>query len=1774
MAQWQQLLAGVGDPALRAQGAFGAVAGPRFGEGVWVEFDDYVPGASDATPQLGARIGRVVGYRSQSTRPSTRVAGPVAGPVVLVDVGDQTLAAVPDARLRVASRAAIESAALGAVAEIASVAADPAVELEETRPPEHVGVGWRAVLQYPFGYKITDADLLRFAVARYPDRDVLDADYMRPGRVALLLSDRKPSRTAAGNRVAVRRAARGALSAAIAQAPDDPGPIWAPLSEVLGAVRDVLPPREALHAKTPEEWAQLRSELQTGWDESKPLRLHVNNGELSVNEGKHRLYAAMDIGLEDIPVEVTHLGRTDRYRDGDLLVVWAVGPHGDKPDDYYEHQADAQRAFEAAPEGHSLQRYEFRVPTGGDFGSVLSGDAQEVRSKLIDFKESSTEYWHVVMLNGEPVAEYDDWHYDDAHAHAARVGGTVREEKRPRKTVQAVAAAAAATAAPRVAQMLPLPEFRGVDNPRIPGGDAPPVSTESQAPGDYAAQSDRTNPGSNSSFSDEKPSGVTRSAYKRDSVPAATLARWTSDDTPYAVFSSHTSGQSISETKKAFEALIADLRSAGYTPVRVRGKWEDTRFDPKTREPILDPTGQPTTQLRAEPAVLVRDISFEVAVNYGRAYKQNSIIYKDESGVVGMYDLESGQVRVPASDGRPLFGAEAVAIQPTVSKQQDPEHAGRGAPSAADLYSRLRGSSFAYQYDWDADASVLPFGASPVTRAMVEEHYAPRPRTPNVGRDTPASSRPRASDVGAPTNGSGGGSSGGTDSRVIARRNAASLAQARPDRRDDAPVAGQTRSVPASQDRSGDSRSARASSSRRQSQGPSRSLELAQRAGAADVAGEDTSLARPEPGAKLSLPPKGLAGPIESVTVESVSPDGSVRVQTRESGVREIPAGLWRYLLHGGYIKRREPVLAAVHGAATDGSTREAGDPTAQSCPDSPSGWHYEDNQGLCHYCGLPFGDLSEAARDESVHSNETHGTATHTREAGDYGKNITDINQGREDQPRGLTDAERRSDAYAFDDPFDTSGYLSEPHSRVARDPDTQLPEPALTATVPGLAPLQLAPSEVISGPGKAVAAVDDSSRSYWSDYFGDYGAKLTDDARAANGTPACTCAHQGCPSECPSGCKCQRHRAAAHTAARAGASPVLVFDTWRQAAGQDPTSAELSHALGVMRRLGAAFDNPLQDRPPLPTEPPSAPSTPAPAAAPMPLAPPAAPGAVPVAPASWPPAAPAPSWPPTDVSMPPPAAPARPSGALPPPEWPPLLEQPPAQPEVSAFGEESAQPGAVLGTPVAPPLAPAQQPTRDPLAIDPSASRPLSPASPAKPAATPVDVNKASTSLLSAATHNDQAKAQLTKYVTDYLATLPASQREQYDPSNPQVLQQVFPAVLKRMQEKSPGFVDSLLRRFDPGTASATTSGKVVDWARQKLGPGALAPRLESQKSKTQRSQEFSTAVGPPPSVPQSGQPQRQPAPTQPPRGQRPAAPFVSPLASPPAGGQGQAPAPGQPSPQGQQGPEQTGTTYVKSPSLLTTPGQTTPTKIPQGTKIEWGSGYKTGALGVPTPETPKTVGGAPVEPVGSTNPALTLAGDTLRAVGLPDVAKTVQKVAPNKARDFAHAVGDMLENVNDPQATGAANRLHQASTSTATPTAAPGVRVAGWSYVAPGRASEAYTPASDLYQSMVRTRGDFVVRDIVRRGDGPYVTATVMWNAAAHAFESTSQLMHSVASTIQGAASKRDRHWIGLVGRVRIESIDPKAGVARAVFQTSQAKSFPTEVGTDAQGVDLDR
>lgn len=222
-----------------------------------------------------------------------------------------------------------------------------------------------------------------------------------------------------------------------------------------------------------------------------------------------------------------------------------------------------------------------------------------------------------------------------------------------------------------------------------------------------------------------------RDAAKRDPLGAKELRRLIDNAEPLVVISA-ARGTSGKDDKRRMQMLRRDLQELGVRASDIRqtrGQWWS------------DAEGR----MRPEPSLVVRGLDFERALALAQKYEQDAFIYKNEDGIIGMYEGyresdESGPtVTVPSRDGKPLFGLEALGVQER--KPKDEKRAPPHEPPE-ELFTGTRSHTFEFQYDWDDARRNIPLDSvRPITKTEVREQFqkVPAPqRRPSSEQEAPS----------------------------------------------------------------------------------------------------------------------------------------------------------------------------------------------------------------------------------------------------------------------------------------------------------------------------------------------------------------------------------------------------------------------------------------------------------------------------------------------------------------------------------------------------------------------------------------------------------------------------------------------------------------------------------------------------------------------------------------------------------------------------------------------------------------------------------------------------------------------------------------------------------------------------------------------------------------------------------------------------------------------------------------------------------------------------
>jgi hypothetical protein len=226
----------------------------------------------------------------------------------------------------------------------------------------------------------------------------------------------------------------------------------------------------------------------------------------------------------------------------------------------------------------------------------------------------------------------------------------------------------------------------------------------------------------------------TRSAAKRDPLGPKELNKLLSGNET-AVVMSAARGISGRNDKRRMQMLRRDLQEMGVADSDIRqtrGQWWS---DSENR-------------MRPEPSLVIKGLDFGRALALAQKYEQDAFIFKGEDGVIGMYEgyRESDEggpsVTVPSQAGEPLFGSEALTVQPRKPKDKK-----RDQPKEPpeELFTGTRSNTFEFRYDWDDAKRNIPLDmARPVSKVEVSEHFQEKPapaaepgRGPGPAREAP-----------------------------------------------------------------------------------------------------------------------------------------------------------------------------------------------------------------------------------------------------------------------------------------------------------------------------------------------------------------------------------------------------------------------------------------------------------------------------------------------------------------------------------------------------------------------------------------------------------------------------------------------------------------------------------------------------------------------------------------------------------------------------------------------------------------------------------------------------------------------------------------------------------------------------------------------------------------------------------------------------------------------------------------------------------------------------
>lgn len=154
--------------------------------------------------------------------------------------------------------------------------------------------------------------------------------------------------------------------------------------------------------------------------------------------------------------------------------------------------------------------------------------------------------------------------------------------------------------------------------------------------------------------------------------------------TPFGVLSAY-KARSKHQNQESHGDLMAELQRRGYSPGQIRS----------IRGQYFGQGGE----MKAEQSFLVIGMSYRDAIDLGRRFGQESVIWKSPDGVVGaFYTDDSGRANYALRpDGDIAVGEEAA---PRIEvRHPKPEH--RGPPAKEDPWSKARGTGFEFSIDWN-----------------------------------------------------------------------------------------------------------------------------------------------------------------------------------------------------------------------------------------------------------------------------------------------------------------------------------------------------------------------------------------------------------------------------------------------------------------------------------------------------------------------------------------------------------------------------------------------------------------------------------------------------------------------------------------------------------------------------------------------------------------------------------------------------------------------------------------------------------------------------------------------------------------------------------------------------------------------------------------------------------------------------------------------------------------------------------------------------------------
>lgn len=195
-------------------------------------------------------------------------------------------------------------------------------------------------------------------------------------------------------------------------------------------------------------------------------------------------------------------------------------------------------------------------------------------------------------------------------------------------------------------------------------------------------------------------------------VGAAELRHYLSGNKPFGILSAY-KPRGKHENQQAHGALIAELQRRGYSHGAIR----------ELRGQYFGQQGE----MKAEKSFLVLGMDFDDALELGRMFDQESVIWKSPDGVVGAYYTDgSNRVNYALTQTGDLAIGETAAprIEP---RRPKPEH--RGPPNPGDPWSKARGTGFEFSIDWARTFNYDPVQGPPSAPIAKQQVQQPKPES-------------------------------------------------------------------------------------------------------------------------------------------------------------------------------------------------------------------------------------------------------------------------------------------------------------------------------------------------------------------------------------------------------------------------------------------------------------------------------------------------------------------------------------------------------------------------------------------------------------------------------------------------------------------------------------------------------------------------------------------------------------------------------------------------------------------------------------------------------------------------------------------------------------------------------------------------------------------------------------------------------------------------------------------------------------------------------------